>query len=75
MKRLTLGSGNVLVIGLSSGDLAIATCCRDENGTMCTNVLLCEKRIHEFGVNSLDALLLNKSSKQTKLLVASGGDD
>jgi hypothetical protein len=73
----------VLVVGLSSGDVVLVECKLDPAGQLKTRIIGTMKKVHDFGVNSLDAVTFKRSSEilakapveQNQILIASGGDD
>jgi hypothetical protein len=68
---------------LSSGDIALVQITHDDK-VVKTKILGTFKKVHDFGVNSLDAICFKKRSElvnsqsqggQYQILIASGGDD
>ena len=81
MQRLKLKDEIVLVVGLSSGNIAIFNVSLMEGQLDCKQIGTLT-HAHDFGVNSIDSVTFKRSvdviknySDQTQILIASGGDD
>ena|ERR1719272_374258 len=62
MKRLKLKDAFVLIVGLSNGDISMLAITFDDRNELQVQILGTLQRAHDFGVNSLDALTIEKSA-------------
>lgn len=76
MKRVKLAAKTIVVVGMSSGDIAVIAVEFDSHQQLKATMLGKIPRVHDFGVNSLDAIKLNQKDLHCpQIVVASGGDD
>ena len=83
MKRLRFPGAHLIIVGLSSGDIVLIQMTQEKDGLKTKNIGTL-KRVHDFGVNSLDAVTVRKRAELVnsqsqggnyQVLIASGGDD
>lgn len=76
MKRVKFAAKSVVVVGMSSGDIAFIEVAFDGDKNIKSKLLGKIPKVHDFGVNSLDAVkLISKDLGCKNIVVASGGDD
>ena len=63
MQKLKFLDSVVLVVGLSSGDVVLVECKLGPEGQLKTRIIGTMKKVHDFGVNSLDAVTFKRSSE------------
>ena len=82
MQKVKFKESVIFIIGLSSGDIVLSEFKISPEGEIQTRIIGNLKKVHDFGVNSLDAMsfkrsveVIKKPTDQNQILIASGGDD
>lgn len=66
MQKVKFKESVILIIGLSSGDIVLSEFKYSAEGEIQTRIIGNLKKVHDFGVNSLDAMSFKRSVEVIK---------